>query len=86
MTCVNVPCLSSLVKVLKFLALICVLIGLVFAVAVMVTSRQGFGYRGFLAYAGAGVISGVLMFELAEVIRWMQKLYERFDLHDKIDK
>ena len=76
---------NILVKFLKVIAVICIFVGFIFGVAVFVTSRNDFGYRGFLAYAGIAFIFGIVVFELAEVIRWLQKVYERFDLYDKID-
>ena len=77
---------NILVKFLKTNASICIFVGFIFAVAVFVTSRNDFGYRGLLAYAGIAFIFGIVVFELAEVIRWLQKVYERFDLYDKIDQ
>ena len=77
---------NPLIKALKIISFLCFLIGFIFSVAVFASSRSGFGYRGFLAYAGISLIFGVLIFELAEIIRWLQKVYERFDLYDKIDK
>ncbi len=77
---------NLVVKTMKVLALVCAFIGIVFAVAAMAEARSGFGYRGFVAYAGIGLAAGVLIYELAEVIRWLQKVYERFDLYDKIDR
>ncbi len=74
---------SSLVKLLKFAALIAALVGVVFGVVAMLEVREGFGYRGLLAYAGTGLIAGIVVFELAEVIRWLQTLNDRFDLYDK---
>ena len=74
---------NSLVKLFKFTALIAILGGIGFAVAILVTSREGFGIRGFLAYAGVGLITGIVIFELAEIIRWLQTLNDRFDLYDK---
>ena len=77
---------NILVKFLKVIAIVCIFVGFIFAVAVFVTSRNDFGYRGLLAYAGIAFIFGIVVFELAEVIRWLQKVYERFDLYDKIDQ
>lgn len=77
---------NILVKFLKVIAIVCIFVGFIFGVAVFVISRNDFGYRGFLAYAGIAFIFGIVVFELAEVIRWLQKVYERFDLYDKIDK
>lgn len=77
---------NILVKFLKVIAMICIFVGFIFGVVVFVTSRRDFGYRGLLAYAGIAFIFGIVVFELAEVIRWLQKVYERFDLYDKIDQ
>ena len=74
---------NSLVKLFKFIALIAALGGIAFGVVGFITSRDGFGFRGFLAYGGAGLITGIVVFELAEVIRWLQTLNDRFDLYDK---
>ena len=74
-----------LVGTLKIIALICLFVGFIFAVAILATTREGFGFRGFLTYAGTGLISGIAIFELAEIIRWLQQVHERFDLYDKID-
>jgi hypothetical protein len=77
---------NIIVKALKLIALSAFFAMFIFAVAAFATSRSGYGYRGFLAYAGIGLISGVVIFELAEVIRLLEKLYRRFDLYDKIDQ
>lgn len=77
---------NIVVKTLKLVAVAAFFGMFIFSVAAFATSRSGFGYRGFLAYAGIGLISGVVIFELAEVIRLLEKLYKRFDLYDKIDR
>ena len=77
---------NIIVKALKLIALSAFFAMFIFAVAAFATARTGFGYRGFLTYAGIGLISGVIIFELAEVIRLLEKLYRRFDLYDKIDQ
>ncbi len=74
-----------LVGMLKFAALICLFIGFIFAVAMLATTREGFGFRGFLTYAGTGLVSGILIFELAQIVRCFKQVHERFDLYDKID-
>ncbi len=77
---------GPLVKLFKILALLAMFVGFIFSIAVLADSREGFGFRGFIAYAGMSLLAGVAVFELAEILRWMQNLYERFDLYDKIDK
>ena len=77
---------NILIKTLKIFALICVFVGFIFAVGVLVSTWEGFGFRGFLQYAGTGFVSGIVVFELAEILRCKQQVYERFDLYDKIDR
>jgi hypothetical protein len=77
---------KAVVKTLKVISFALFFVMFIFSVAAFATARTGFGYRGFLAYAGIGLISGVIIFELAEVIRLLEKLYRRFDLYDKIDQ
>ncbi len=77
---------NTMVKTMKLLAFLFFFVGIIFSTAAIATTREDFGYRGFLAYSGVGLLAGALIFELAEIIRWLQKIFERFDLYDKIDR
>ncbi len=69
---------SRLVLALKVTAGIMAFAGLIAGIAGFAVARDGFGYRGLLAYAGAGIVGGIIVFELAEIIRWLRKLFDKY--------